>query len=273
MIYLYCLVIAAVSLAGGCLPLSTGVSHLKMQVYLSLSAGAMLGAACFHMLPEAAELARHTFGWWIALGVIGLYVIERFLSPHSNSSTEADDDADDAAPAAHDHAGHAHGAHPELHSAAPRVAGWSAVTGLSIHTLLGGVALGSAVFGPASPPNLGFAVFLATALHKPADSLTISTLLMKAHIGRRRTLLVQEFFSRLIPLGAALFYVGKSFLAGQLNNVFTGSALAFSSGTFLCIALADLLPEVQFHSHDRLKLFLAFIFGAALMGATSLFEP
>ena len=33
-----------------------------------------------------------------------------------------------------------------------------------------------------------------------------------------------------------------------------GLALAFSAGIFLCISLGDLLPEVHFHSHDRLKL-------------------
>jgi zinc and cadmium transporter len=43
--------------------------------------------------------------------------------------------------------------------------------------------------------------------------------------------------------------------------VFHGCALAFCAGTFLCIACADLLPELQFHSHDRLKLTLALAAG------------
>ena len=38
-------------------------------------------------------------------------------------------------------------------------------------------------------------------------------------------------------------------------------ALAFSAGTFLCISLSDLLPELQFHSHDRLKLSVALLLG------------
>ena len=44
-------------------------------------------------------------------------------------------------------------------------------------------------------------------------------------------------------------------------------------GTFLCIALSDLLPELQFHSHDRLKLSVALLVGFALMAATSAIEP
>jgi len=270
-IFLYCLAIATVSVFGGCLPLSKRISHLTLQIYLSLSAGAMLGAACFHMLPEGAQLAGRSFGWWTALGVIGLYVIERFLSPHSHEPTEAD---------AHEHDDeHVHEHHhdsvpavSQLHSPAPHVAGWSAVAGLSIHTLLGGIALGSAVLGPETPKDLGLAVFLATVLHKPADSLTISTLLIKAGTQRGRTLVVQFVFALLIPIGVLMFHLGQSAIAAHVGNAFTGSVLAFSAGTFICIALSDLLPEVQFHSHDRIKLFLAFILGAMLMWGTALIE-
>jgi zinc and cadmium transporter len=293
-IFLYCGAIALGSLAGGYLPLSKRISHLSLQVYLGLSAGAMLGAACFHMLPEGAELAGGSFGLWLILGVLGLYMIERFLSPHSHASSEEHGDdliVPDGSAHLHthppDHAHHhshsrsspgslAHSDHvdhsPHLHSAAPRVAGWSAVAGLSIHTVLGGVALGSAVLEPDAPKDLGFAVFLATVLHKPADSLTISTLLLKGGTSRRTTFMVQLGFALLIPLGVLLFYLGRAMMTSQVDSAFTGCVLAFSAGTFLCIALSDLLPEVQFHSHDRLKLFLAVIAGAAIMGATSQLE-
>jgi zinc and cadmium transporter len=43
--------------------------------------------------------------------------------------------------------------------------------------------------------------------------------------------------------------------------VFLGCALAFCAGTFLCISCSDLLPELQFHSHDRLKLSVALLAG------------
>ena len=53
----------------------------------------------------------------------------------------------------------------------------------------------------------------------------------------------------------------------------TAIALAFSAGTFLCIALSDLLPELQFHSHDRLPLSAALLTGFALMAGAALAEP
>jgi zinc and cadmium transporter len=262
-IVLYCLAIAGVSLLGGYIPLASRIVHRTLQFYLSFAAGAMLGAAFFHMLPESAELAGRQFGLWAALGVIGLYVIERFVSPHSH----------DAQGGAHDHADqHAHG-HGEATAAAPQIAGWSAVAGLTIHTLLGGVALGSAVLGPDATGEVGLAVFLATVLHKPADAFTISTLLVKGGTPRQVALLVQILFACLIPLGVMAFYLGRSMLDVPLESAFTGSVLAFSAGTFLCIALSDLLPEVQFHSHDRIKLFLAVVAGALMMYGTALFEP
>jgi len=271
MIILYCIAIALASLSGGCLPLSKRVGHVSLQVYLSFSAGAMLGAAFFHMLPESAELAGRNFGLWTAVGVIGLYVIERFLSPHSHDTS---DETLAAREHQHDDDGHSHCQHGvKAGPAAPAVAGWSAVGGLAIHTLLGGVALGSAVLAPDSPQGLGLAVFLATVLHKPADALTISTLLIKGGVSNQRTFLVQCIFSMLIPVGVLLFHFGQNMLASRVENAFTGCVLAFSSGTFLCIALSDLLPEVQFHSHDRSKLFMAVLAGAGLMWATAAFEP
>jgi zinc and cadmium transporter len=43
--------------------------------------------------------------------------------------------------------------------------------------------------------------------------------------------------------------------------VWLGAALAFCAGTFLGIACMGLLPELQFHSHDRVKLTLALLAG------------
>ena len=51
-----------------------------------------------------------------------------------------------------------------------------------------------------------------------------------------------------------------------------GYALGFCAGTFLCIASSDLLPELQFHSHDRFKLSAALLAGLAVAVIIGLFE-
>ena len=52
-----------------------------------------------------------------------------------------------------------------------------------------------------------------------------------------------------------------------------GCALAFAAGAFLCISLGDLLPEVHFHSHDRVKLTVMFLVGIGLAWGLRFVEP
>ena len=271
---LYCLGIMLASLAGGFLPLSRRLGHLTLQVYLSFSAGAMLGAAFFHMLPEAAEMAGKSFGMWTAAGVVGLYMIERFLSPHSHDTTRTAADGEEGSPhCRHDHHhDHVHESQSE-HAAAPLVAGWSAVAGLFVHTVFGGVALAGALFGDNEVRGLSLGVFLATFFHKPADSLTISTLLVKGGVRRGKAVAVQVAFALVIPAVVAAFYFGHTPGAEfEMNRAWIGAVLGFSAGTFLCIALSDLLPEVQFHSHDRAKFFISLLSGVLLMWLTTFAE-
>jgi zinc and cadmium transporter len=143
--------------------------------------------------------------------------------------------------------------------------------------LAGGVALASAVAAGAEiRPGLtatAWGVFLATALHKPADALTIVSLMLRAGVPRLQAHIVNLGFALMIPLGVALFFLGIRSLSPASAAGLTANALAFSAGTFLCIALSDLLPELQFHAHDRWKLSAALLAGFALMAASAAGEP
>lgn len=66
--------------------------------------------------------------------------------------------------------------------------------------------------------------------------------------------------------------MGVGNLPAHSTSTLTAVALSFSAGTFLCIALSDLLPELQFHSHDRFKLSVALLAGFFLMVGTSAIE-
>jgi zinc and cadmium transporter len=268
-IAIYSAAILAVSLFGGSVPFLGRVTHSRLQLYLSLSAGVMLGASFFHVMPDAMEMAGSGFGWWMALGAVGLFCIERFLAPHSHElSSKLQEDHAHEPGCEHDHE----------HRAAPAVAGWMAVLGLTIHTFMNGVGLAGAVqfdFEHGSAMRWimpGLALFLAIALHKPADALAISTVLSRKGVGQGTITLVQLGFALMVPVGAAAFMVTSGAIAKDLQNQLTGAALAFSAGTFLFIALSDLLPEVQFHRHDRIPLSLALILGVVLMGGIALLE-
>jgi zinc and cadmium transporter len=109
----------------------------------------------------------------------------------------------------------------------------------------------------------GLAIFLAIFLHKPADAMAISMVLSRKGVNRRIIGLVQLGFVLMVPVGAIAFTVAKHLISEELQKQLTGAALAFSAGTFVFIALSDLLPEVQFHEHDRLLLF-SILVGAVL---------
>ena len=141
---------------------------------------------------------------------------------------------------------------------------------MTFHSLLGGVALAAAVAaqGGGHGAWVGLGTALVIILHKPFDAMTVSTLMAASGCSRFSRHLLNGLFALATPLGAILFYAGASQFFGS-NPAFLGGALAFCAGTFLCIACADLLPELQFHSHDRLKLSLALAAGlvvAVLIG-------
>ncbi len=279
---LFCTAIVVASLLGGGLPLATILTHTRLQLYLSFAAGAMLGAAFFHMLPEAVEGGSPGTLRWTAAGLLALFFLERFFSFHHH---EAPDNPDDPCPThrhEHEHGpGHAAGliAPDALRGLNAQSKGaalhWGAAAfGLAAHTLAGGIALASASvadvqqgLGPAA-----WGVFLATLIHKPADALTIVSLMLRAGVPRTVAHLVNLVFALMIPAGVVLFLLGLNWLDPAQAPAFTAAALAFSAGTFLCIALSDLLPELQFHSHDRMKLSIALLAGFGLMALAGYLE-
>jgi zinc and cadmium transporter len=282
----FCTAIVIVSVLGGILPLATVLNHTRLQVYLSFSAGTMLGAAFFHMMPEAVRAGSSGMLRWSAVGLLALFFLERFFSFHHHE----DLDVAPAAPAGHAPGGHAERAAgsvgcnhqrasaPDDSGPASRALPWgSAAFGLAVHSLVGGVALASAVVADyqvgRGAAGAGLGVFVATLVHKPADALTIAALMLRSGAPRRDTHLINLGFALMVPLGVGLFFVGRHGLEPLSPGAWTAGALAFSAGTFLCIALSDLLPELQFHSHDRLKLSAALLAGFALMAGTSVLEP
>ena len=275
---IFSVLIGLFALLGGLLPFRGEISHTQLQFYLTLSAGVMLGAAFFHVMPDAIEKSGKEYvGVWMCLAVVGLFCIERFIAPHSHEVDDHHHEENSGDKHIHHEHGqetgheHSHAPAPEYRAAAPAVAGWMAVLGLTIHTFMNGVGLaGSVEYDlPKSIGFLGipgFAMFLAVFLHKPADALAISTVLTRKRVARRKIAWVQLGYVAMIPVGAYAFCLTSGALGETLKHQVTGFALAFSAGTFIFIALSDLLPEVQFHRHDRVPLFLTLVGGVLLMG-------
>ncbi len=277
----YALIVALLSLAGAAVPLRFRLGHAQLQVYLSLAAGALLGAAMFHLLPESAEQIHAGFGLPTVVGIGLVFFLQRYLAPHSHEPL-----GDSHASHSHEHSppAHAHSdppeslhlplehpeAHPHVH-ARPLVTGVVAILALSIHSFFDGVAIGASAGGSWSSVaggSLGVAVFLSVLIHKPLDGLSVSVLLLNSGVRRGNLWLIQLFYAGLVPLGALAFAATRGSIGEP--STFVGYTLAFSAGTFLAIALTDLLPELHFHAHDRHKLSAALLTGLLVMWLTSL---
>ena len=274
---LYCLLILVASLAGGWVPLFIQLTHNRMQLALSSVAGFILGIALLHMLPHAIEAVPvATACLWVLIGLLVMFFLERFFCFHHH---EAPDEHTHAHDQQHPHTHEpAHDEHTDIpHEHAMTWGG--ALVGLTVHSLVDGIALAAAIMvehaandGEVHHLGLpGFAVFLVIFLHRPFDALTLGTLL--AHSGRSRSLrhVINALFALVVPLGAVLFILGIG--ASHIDQAtLVGCALGFSAGVFLCISLSDLLPELQFHHHDRVKLSAALLLGLALAWAVAFFE-
>jgi zinc and cadmium transporter len=271
----YCLLIVGASLAGGLLPSLINLTHKRMQLLISFVGGLMLGIALFHMLPHAVaylgadEIDRVSV--CIALGLLVMFFLLRAFHFHQHDPH--------AGPPEHDHheeeCHHDHAAHGDASLAADM--SWLGVfIGLSLHTLIDGLALGASLSAESLHVQggwmLGLGTFLAILLHKPLDALSITALMRGARWPERWQICVNAAFAAMCPLGAGLFLLGTGFLVEQ-QTLIVGSMLAFSAGAFLCISLSDLLPEMEFHSHYRVPLSISLLLGICLAWSIRWLEP
>ena len=262
---IYCVLVMLASLAGGWLLLAVHLTHTRLQMAVSFVAGLMLGIALLHFLPDADEHLHSldkTVNWLLG-GFLTMFFVQRFFHFHHHDLPEGDPEDCGAHECQHDHQHHhAEHAHTLAEQSAKQLSWVGTALGLTLHSLLDGLALAAAVAAGAEGHArlAGLGVALVVILHKPFDAMAVSTLMAAGGSSRSSRHVLNGLFALASPLGAALFYFGAGFLAGGSVPVL-GGALAFCAGSFLCIASSDLLPELQFHSHDRFKLSVMLIAG------------
>ncbi len=269
---LYCALIVIGSLLGGWLPLWLRLTHLRTQLLMSFVAGLMLGVALFHLLPHAAmeldsiDRAVH----WVVLGLIVMFIMIRAFHFHQHEPISLDGSESTAAS----------GDHACSHLAAdlPKTTlNWLGLAfGLSVHTLIDGIALAASVMADAEEtgagPLFGLGTFLAVVLHKPLDALSITALMTAGRWSTRARRLVNVGFSLMCPLGALCFFAGIERLPAD-QDIVLGATIGFAAGVFLCISLADIMPELELHTHNRFRLSFALLAGIALAYGIHMIEP
>ncbi len=209
-----------------------GLAEPKRQVgpqqLLSLAAGALLATAFMHLLPEAFESAveaRHLFAT-LLVGVVFFFLLDKAELWHHGHEH------------GHDHAGHDHGhGHAHDHHHAPATGGWAVLTGDSVHCFGDGVLIASAFM---ADMRLGLVAALSVLAHEVPHHMGDLMVLRQSSASRRMALIKVSLAGAVTALGGLTGY----FLVGQLHD-WLPYFLAVASSSFVYVALADLIPQLQ----------------------------
>jgi zinc and cadmium transporter len=221
--------IVLATLAGGLLSvliaasLTVGVLSRLVHNLVSLSAGVLLGTALLHVLPEAFEshVDAHELFLTLLGGLLFFFLLEKAeLYRHT-----------------HHHEGDGHHHHHHFDAEQAGRGGWSVLIGDGIHNFCDGIIIAAAFL---TDPNLGLVTSLAIVAHEIPQEVGDYIVLLNAGFSRRKALL----FNALSGLAAVAGGVIGYFVVGPWEDLFPYLLVAASS-SFIYVAVADLLPQMQ----------------------------
>lgn len=212
--------------------LSFGVISRYTQHMLSLAAGALLATAFLHLLPEAfeSEMEPHALFMTLLLGLVFFFLLDKAeLWHHGHEHHHGHH---------HEHAeDHVHG-HGHAHNAAGQPTGqWAVLAGDSVHCFGDGILIASAFI---ADMRLGAIAALAVLAHEVPHHMGDLVVLREGSNNRRAAVVKVSMAGAITALGGAVGYVLVDALHGWLPYF-----LVVASSSFVYVALADLIPQLQ----------------------------
>lgn len=207
---------------------------------VSFSAGAILGAAFFDLLPEALEIAQTSLVFpYLALGFVVFFFLERSIYWY-----------------------HGHGHKHEGDGVVKRYV-YLNIIGDCIHNLLDGMVITTAFL--LNIP-LGIAATIAVVFHEIPQEIGDFGILVFGGFSKRRALLF-NFLSALPAFTGLILAVILMEIEG-----FAGLLTALSAGGFIYIAASELLPEIRKEKvfNRSVLQYLAFIGGLLMIWSLNL---
>ncbi len=222
--------IGSVWLAAGLMRLgllATGQAEpgqIGSQHLLSLAAGALLATAFMHLLPEAFEShsAPKTLFATLLVGLVFFFLLDKAELWHHGHEHHHD---------------HDHHDHDEAISPAARSGSWAVLTGDSVHCFGDGILIASAFVADL---RLGLVAALAVLAHEVPHHIG-DLVVLRATDGQRNAALLK------VSLAGAVTTVGGVtgwWLVDQLHD-YVPYFLVVASSSFIYVALADLIPQLQ----------------------------
>ena len=210
-----------------------GARRVGPQHLLSLAAGALLATAFMHLLPEAFESdagAKELFTT-LLVGLVFFFLLDKAeLWHHGHEHHQGD--------AGHEHTHHSHGHHShETAHPALRSGGWSVLTGDSVHCFGDGILIASAFVADL---RLGLVAALAVLAHEVPHHIGDLAVMRLSSRNRRAALVKVSLAGAVTALGGLTGWWLVDRLHGWLPYF-----LAVASSSFIYVALADLIPQLQ----------------------------
>ena len=202
------------------------------QRLLSLAAGALLATAFMHLLPEAFESHGKAHDLFVVLlvGLVLFFLLskaELWHHGHEHSHGDVHETHEHEHEHDHDdHHGHNHGK-----------GGWAVLTGDSVHCFGDGILIASAFMADI---RLGMIAALSVLAHEVPHHMGDIVVLRQSSTNRRVALIKVSMAGAVTTLGGVAGY----FLLGQLHDLLP-YFLTIASSSFIYVALADLIPQLQ----------------------------
>ena len=202
--------------------LSFGLMARYTQHMLSMAAGALLATAFMHLLPEAFEsqAGAHDLFMALLIGLVFFFLLDKAELWHH---------------------GHEHGAHAHSHDHAPGLGptggSWAVLAGDSVHCFGDGVLIASAFMADV---RLGMIASVAVLAHEVPHHMGDLVILRTGATDRQAALIKVSMAGSVTALGGLL----GCWLVEQLQG-YLPFFLVIASSSFIYVALADLIPQLQ----------------------------
>ena len=213
----------------------SGSGGVNPQHLLSLAAGALLATAFMHLLPEAFESRIEPALLFAVLlfGLVFFFLLDKAeLWHHGHEHHHGEGDGNP-------HAGHDHGHdHGHAHSHTPTGGGgWAVLTGDSVHCFGDGILIASAFIADL---RLGLVAAIAVLAHEVPHHIGDLVVLRQSSANQRAALIKVSLAGTMTMLGG----IAGWWLVDQLHG-WLPYFLVLAGSSFVYVALADLIPQLQ----------------------------
>ena len=217
--------------------LSFGALARYTQHMLSMAAGALMATAFLHLLPEAFEGQAHASDLFLTLllGLVFFFLLDKAeLWHHGHEHHHPGDNPSSGHGHSHEH--DTSGAHAHHHAPA-QPGSWAILTGDSVHCFGDGILIASAFM---ADMRLGALAALAVLAHEVPHHMGDLMVLRSGASNKRMALVKVSLAGAVTALGGLMGY----WLVDALHD-YLPYFLVVASSSFVYVALADLIPQLQ----------------------------